>query len=176
MLTNLLQPLIEFYETRESREQLIIVLGIPIMLMLLFYLVAWEPIFQANEKLKNKHANEQRFTQWFNQQSALLSSDSQQFDWTTNSLPSVVESTLNKQGLSPWKKRIFQNQRQETVITFEEVPYNRLVRWIKQLNLEYQVVFRNLNMTAKDKLGVVDSKLTLAITHDAKASNSSAFK
>lgn len=172
MFRTLIQPLVDFYETREPREQILLIFGTPIIIILLFYLAIWEPVFAHNNKLKKQLANEQRFAQWFQQQSQRISGTDKVFNWQSNNLPSVVEKTLDEFYLTPWQKRIFQNQRQETVVTFANIPYKKLIDWIRELNFKYQVVFRSLNLNQVETLGNVDAKLTLSTTHDKQGARS----
>jgi type II secretory pathway component PulM len=175
MFKTILQPLIEFYELREPREQIILLFGIPILVTLLFYIAIWQPLQTKNTKLQNTLTQEKSFTEWFEQQNSSLADKATTFDWSSNNLPTVIETTLRENNLNPWKKRIFQNQKEETVITFEEIPYDKLSRWIRILNSQYQVVFRSANFTAVKTQGTIDVKLTLATTHDTSANTQSPF-
>lgn len=171
-IRDIFQPLIEYYDTRDPREQILLMVGLPIILILLFYIAIWQPIYESNQKAKQQLANEQRFNHWFNQQTSTLSKNDKTFDWTSNNLPSVVEKTLEEFALNPWKKRIFQNQQQETIVTFDNIPYQNLIAWIKKLNFEYQVVLRNVNISATQSPAKVNAKLTLATTHDVQGRGS----
>lgn len=163
MIQNLLQEIIDFFEAREPREQILLLVGVPIIVLLMIYITAIKPSLDRHAELLINLNTEVEFNHWFKQNQSLLTKNSQNsFDWKNKSLPSLIETSINQRGLNTWQKRIFQNRDSQMVVSFKNIPYSKLSTWLSILQLQYRVKIIDASLKATKQKGIVDSQIILS--------------
>ena len=150
----------QWFDALTDREQRIVAIGLPIGIILGFYMVVWEPAIEKNGVLTQRAQAERTLNVWLNQQAHQYASKSKQ---TENlSLASVVETSLREKGLSAYTARIHKDSQENTVIQFNAIPYEDFINWLLDVQQQYAVILHAATIQRLERKGVVDVSITFA--------------
>lgn len=156
------QAIQNWWQTRQQREQLILIfLGI-FIIFLLFYRSIWEPVRHNNQQANNRLYDQMQQWQWIQQQSRLAKSlQSVTTDRQTNrhvSLSQKINKTAQKHKIPI--ERFQQITQNKIIININKVVYSQLINWLQQIS-QQQVILLKVQIKRLEQNGWVSAKLTL---------------
>ncbi|MFW2373978.1 MAG: type II secretion system protein GspM [Gammaproteobacteria bacterium] len=164
-LENTIAPLRDWLNKLESRERQIVIAGTISLLIIMFYLIIWDPIFSAR-----------------NQQAQLLETQHQTLDWmieTGNEIQSLQSGgqtsshRFNNQSISSLAERSAQSMGVKQQITkletakngvkveLEGADFDRLILWLSDMEQKYAIQASSIQIEKQDKPGAVEARVTL---------------
>ena len=159
----MMEKIFSWFKGLQQREQVILAGGAPLVVILLGYLWFWEPAMIERTKAQSQLQKERSFNQWLNQNAIELLSDRKGLT-NQQSLATLVETTLLERSLSGYTQRIFKDSNDNTVVQLKEIPYLDFNDWIVSLQIEYSVTLLDAVITATERSGYVDVRLTMSDT------------
>jgi len=156
----------EWFAGLEPRErQLIIGAGI-ILLIMLLYLVVWEPISKDNEVLRSSYQNSQQLLEWMEDAAeearALqekIKASGPTGDSANQSLLGVIDRTAKRDKLGPSVKRVQPDGKTGARVWLENAVFNDMIKWLENLQHKEGVRLVNTVIEKQDVSGLVNARL-----------------
>jgi general secretion pathway protein M len=155
----------DWFAGLESRERLLVSGGGVVLLVLLLYLMIWEPI-AGNYRALNEGVAEQRKTLAWMQQAAVELKQLQRSGSGTarglggRSLLSVVDQSARSGGLGPAIKRIEPEGNKGVKVWLEGVAFDPMILWLGKITRTYQIETSIITIEPQGG-GRVNARLTL---------------
>jgi general secretion pathway protein M len=139
-----------WWEGLSSRERLLVAGGATLTLVLLLYVIAWQP-FQANHRRLRQSVAEQRVELTAMQQMAreikqLGGSSGKPPATEGRSLLTLVDQTARAAGLGTAIKRVTPQGEDRLGVQFDAVEFDKLVPWLGALERDHRIVIVNLSV------------------------------
>ena len=144
----------EKWQSLNQREQyLVIVMGVFIGIFMLYQLI-WQAV---NDSISDKQLKVERYQAlllWVNEKKAEYNTYAKQSsnDSSDASLSSIVNRSANKNKISISR---IQPQGDEISVTIDEVPFNNVMEWLKQMAVADGVIIKAIDIAQDDTQGVV---------------------
>jgi len=139
-----------WWEGLSSRERLLVAGGATLTLVLLLYVIAWQP-FQASHRRLRQSVAEQRVELTAMQQMAreikqLGGSSGKPPATEGRSLLTLVDQTARAAGLGAALKRVTPQGEDRLGVQFDAVEFDKLVPWLGALERDHRIVIVNLSV------------------------------
>ncbi len=149
----------------ELRERKLVAGGAAVLLLLMFYLMVWEPIAVAYDDLQKNVAAQQETLDWMKQASRKVkalrgSSKSGAKSLGGRSLLAVVDQSARSGGLGSAIKRVEPDGSKGVKIWLEGVAFDPMVLWLGTLSRTYQIDTSVITIEPQGE-GRVNARLTL---------------
>lgn len=150
----------------ESRERAALIFGAAALLLFLFYVAVWQPVFGGIDKLETTVREQRDSIQWMQNAAGevrLLQRTSQRGGKNLGgrSLLAVVDQSARKVGLGPELKRVEPEGSDAVRVWLESAPFDNLILWLGELSSEQGVRVRAITVEGEDVHGRVKSRVTL---------------
>lgn len=159
------EPLRNWYDRLEKREKQIVASGAVILLVTLFYLAVWDPVFSTLETEKQRYQSQRQLLSWMKDtgreinrlQSTGASSASR---FRNQSVPSLVERSAITSGVKPFIKKQ-ESDKSGVKIQLEQADFDRLIIWIHDLQQKYSIHASKIHIEPQKQPGAVNARITL---------------
>lgn len=151
----------------QDREQKILtVCGIAVGIFLI-YAVIWSPLSNAVQDKKTEVITQRKLLRYLQHASSTiteLKTEGIQVSAASNAdLLSLAEQTLSQQDLSHFLKQVQQPKQNQITLTFEKVPFDKLMQWVQTLATQQGVRVTQLSAQRLQVIGIANVKMTLAV-------------
>ncbi len=150
------------YESLADNERRIVV-GVAILILLaLIYLLLVAPAQNAAKESQLKLAGQQNLLTWMKENESVARQAAGGGGSATKSdqpLQTIVTSTAGPLGVAV--KRYENESENKLRVWLEKVPFDKMVRWLDQLEKKYGLVIVNISVDAEKEPGLVTAKLVL---------------
>lgn len=155
-----------WWNNLQTREQNYVLVAGIVVILFLFYSLAWAPLVEARD-IKRMHVkNNQELLTWMKGKSTeikqlkinnpnILKSDSKR------SLLAIIDSLANRLGIRSAIKQIQPDGPHAAAVHIDEIDFDVLAAMLGQLNKNSNVKVHEAFVTKLDKPGVVKAKLKL---------------
>ena len=155
----------DWLETLESRERLMLVAGVVLLALLLFYALVLAPLRSGYHALQ-ENVSEQRAMALWMQESALTiqrlrSSGAAAKGLGGRSLLAGTDSTARAGGLGPALKRVEPEGDNSVRVWLEGAPFDVLIKWLGTLSTRHGVDADSVTLERSEAAGLVNARLTL---------------
>ena len=152
-----------WYNALQTREQLFLSVGFPVILVMMIYLFFWEPTVEQRAVLERELQTQQNLNRWLNEQAELYASSLKTIKLNEN-LATLVETSLQEASLSSYSIRLFKDSQSNTVLQLGRIPYTQFNAWLLDLQEQNSIFLIDATIQALDTAGYVDVKLVLSDT------------
>lgn len=152
--------------TLSDRERYFLMAGSVVVSILFFYVVLWCPL--SNSVADNKKQFRLQKQRLIYLQTALQNiqmrkaAGIQITDTSSFDLLALVEQTITQEQLSAFVKQVQQPQPKEMLVTFEQVSFQRLMRWLQVLATTYGVCIKRFSAERLPISGTVNATVVLS--------------
>ena len=151
-----------FWRARNHREQRMLIAGTALLLAMLIWLLLIDPALDARtrwqkdlpvmrDQLAQMRALSAQVSSLPARSATSLASGN---EWSR----ATIERSLNEQGLKP---QTFNMTEQGLSTSFADVPFGALTEWLQQSQSSARLVVADAAISARERLGRVDARLTL---------------
>ncbi|MFK7793743.1 MAG: type II secretion system protein GspM [Gammaproteobacteria bacterium] len=159
----------DWWSNLQTREQNYVLIAGVVVILFLFYSLAWAPLTQARDAKRMHVENNQKLLSWMKTKSTeikqlkltnpnLLKSDNKR------SLLAIVDSLANRLGLRAAIKQIQPDGPHAATVYMDEIDFDALATMLGQLDKNSNVKVLEATITKLDKPGVVKARLKLKRT------------
>ena len=156
----------DWWNNLQTREQNMVLIASIVVVLFLFYSVAWSPLVKARDNKRMQVENNQQLLSWMQAKSTevkqlkltnpnILRSDSKR------SLLAIVDSLANRLGLRAAIRQIQPDGPHAATVWIDEIDFDALSTMLGQLDKNSNVIVREANITKLDKVGLVKARLIL---------------
>jgi general secretion pathway protein M len=156
----------EWWLTKTPREQLALVSGAAALLLLLLYLMAWQPFVDSVEQKRLKVKNQQATLGWMQQNLAEVQRLRGQgratgASSTNEALLTLVDRTAKESQLRQQIERIKPQGEDEVQLWVKQAAFDTLLTWLGGLNVKYGIQIESLTIEREELPGIVNARLVL---------------
>ena len=149
----------------EPRERKLVAGGAVVLVLLMFYLLVWEPAATAYTDLKKNVAAEQETLDWMKQASRKVKALRQSAGGHAQglggrSMLAVVDQSARSSGLGASIKRVEPDGSKGVKIWLEGVSFDAMVLWLGKLSRTYRIDTSVITIEPQGE-GRVNARLTL---------------
>lgn len=146
------QQFSNWWQSLAPREQQLVTICIPILLLGLFYWFIWQPLHQAQQR--NQLTIAQLEQQWRSLQQAkpLLQQASAPIERSGGSLAQIISSSARNFNIRVSR---MQPQNDQLQLVLEDVAYEQFIPWLHQLHYQNGVRLLHIDLAATDNSGIV---------------------
>lgn len=159
--------LFEWLRGLAPNERRLVIAGAAVAGAALFFLAVWEPLDRAVTEMRDRVERERALAAWIAGVRA-EAEDLQDRQPRTpvrgrdESLLSLVDRTVRAAGLGGAMRRIQPENENRAAVTFEDVGFNALLFWLRDLERDYGVRPAALTVDRGGEPGTVSARMTLA--------------
>lgn len=141
MIANLQQ----WFDGLQSRERLLVMLGGAVLVLLILYLMIWDPMFTRYHTLKKTVAEQQETLAWMQKAAGQIkalqgtASTGSAQGLGGRSLLSVVDQSARSGGLGSSIKRIEPDGKKGVKVWLEGAGFDQMIVWLGNLTRQYQI-------------------------------------
>lgn len=139
-----------WWRNLNQRERMLVGLGVPVLMVIMFYLYLWQPVAEDIDRLRIKVPENNATLAWMNHQLSSIdkSSASQESSTTGQPLLTVIEQVAIRTKVKDAIQRVQPGNDGSVEIWFQEAAADQLFSWIDQL--------------ANNKIAVLSATITRA--------------
>ena len=159
----------EWFKSLDPRERKVIVSGAIVLLLVSIYFLGWEPVTKKVEKLKKTNVENQQTLAWMKLHAAEVkqlrgSSAGAKKDLKGQSLMGVLDKTAKSNQLGSAIKRVQPDGQTKALVRLEKANFNKLLRWMEQLQLRQGIVVTNSVIEKQETPGLVNARITFQVS------------
>lgn len=160
-----LAPLNQWLETLEQRERYIVIGGAIAFIIMLFYLLIWEPIVSTQEEQLNQNIAQRQLHSWMKNAAGeiqqLKSSGNSALAKSRNqSISSLADRSAITSGIKPYIDKIDQNKK-GVKVSLKSANFDKIINWLSDLENKYGITASKVKIEKSKIEGAVDAQVTL---------------
>jgi len=156
----------EWFANLEPRErQLIIGAGV-ILLVMILYLVVWEPIAKDNEALRSSYQSSQQLIDWMEDAAeeakalqAKIQASGPSGGSSNQSLLGIIDRTAKRDKLGSSVKRVQPDGKTGARVWLENAVFNDLIKWLENLQHKEGIRLVTTVIEKQEEAGLVNARL-----------------
>ncbi len=158
-------PLRQWLETLEQRERYIVIGGSIALVVMMFYLIIWEPITEKYSQQHSQHESQRELYNWMKNASAEISSlksagGNSMARFRNQSISSLADRSATTTGIKPYIEKIDQSKN-GVKVTLKAANFDRIVTWLSDLKNKYGIFASKVKIEKSKEAGAVDASVTL---------------
>lgn len=147
------------------RERRALVLGALVLVIVLLWLLLWDPLSQSREQWRARVIAAESDLAWMRSAAPLVQARSagapRALQMDGRSLLARVDSSAKEAGLGNALLRIEPVAAGQVRLHFEQAGFDSLMRWLEALSSQYGTQVSELSVQRADGVGVVDARVGL---------------
>ena len=156
----------DWWQNLQTREQQLVLFAGVVVIIFVFYSLAWSPLVNARNIKKTHVENNQELLAWMNAKSAevkqlrLVNPNALRSD-SNRSLLAIVDSLANQLGLRSAIKQIEPNGQNNVTIWMDEINFDALITMLGQLEKRSNVLVTEASVNKLEQPGLVQARILL---------------
>lgn len=154
-----------WFAARSSREQMILLSGGAVLVILLLWTLVWHPVSQGRAELARQVGDQERLLSWMHDASAGVRRGRAQTMMSTDgaavSLLTLVDESLRAHGLGDAVRRVEPEGANIVRLWLDGARFDDLMAWLTTLDTGYGAAAEEFSAQTTDATGIVNVTLTL---------------
>ncbi len=164
-LNDLLAPATLWLNSLEKRERQIVIAGAISLIIMLFYLIIWDPIMSRHEQQQLHNTSQRQLYSWMKNANAEIrslksSGGSNVARYRNQSISSLADRSATTSGVKQFIEKIDQSKK-GVKVRFKNANFDRIVIWLTDLQNKYGISATKVKIERTDTKGSVDAQITL---------------
>ena len=160
-----LQQLKHWFYSLSTKEQRMVSGTAAVIIITLFYLIAWEPIHQDLDTAQQKQQSQKDILLWMQEAAAEVKSlraagGRSKIRDKNKPTTLVIEQTINNAGLKASVNKIESSGNNGARVTLNEASFNQLLVWLNTLATHNSIQVVRANIERSSKPGRANARLT----------------
>jgi general secretion pathway protein M len=150
-----------------TRERRIVLSGLALLIIILIYLLAWEPFVNHRQQLRQTVKEQQALVEWMQQASAeaeqlrAVNGDAAGRLPDGQSLLAVVDQAAKNSGLGAAMKRVEPEGQDTARVWFEQARFDELMTWLDGMQRNFGVGVVSIVLERQEQSGLINARVTL---------------
>ena len=156
----------DWFSALEPRERQLIIGGAVLLIVMLFYLLVWEPISKDNDALRLSYQSNQQLISWMEDAAAEaknLQAKIQESGPSGNSknqsLLGIIDRTAKRDKLGPSVKRVQPDGKIGARVWLENAIFNDVIMWLENLQHQEGIRLVTTVIEKQEESGMVNARL-----------------
>lgn len=154
-----------WWENLGARERGLIVVGTVLVMMLLSYVLAWEPLRNSDRRLRQSVAERRADLAWMRQAAEeikrLGGAGAARPVADNRSLLTLVDQTARAAGLGTALKRVAPQGDDKLSAQLDGAEFDKLIPWLSALERDQAIAIISLNVDRTDAPALVNARIVL---------------
>ena len=154
-----------WWENLGARERGLIVVGTVLVMMLLSYVLAWEPLRNSDRRLRQNVAERRADLAWMRQAAEeikrLGGAEAARPVADNRSLLTLVDQTARAAGLGAALKRVAPQGDDKLSAQLDGAEFDKLIPWLSALERDQAIAIISLNVDRTDAPALVNARVVL---------------
>lgn len=154
-----------WWENLGARERGLIVVGTVLVMMLLSYVLAWEPLRNSDRRLRQNVAERRADLAWMRQAAEeikrLGGAGAARPVADNRSLLTLVDQTARAAGLGAALKRVAPQGDDKLSAQLDGAEFDKLIPWLSALERDQAIAIISLNVDRTDAPALVNARIVL---------------
>ncbi|WP_455206619.1 type II secretion system protein GspM [Kaarinaea lacus] len=158
----------EWLDNLDPRERRILIIGAVTLLVVLMYLLAWEPLIKNTATLEKSNRENQELLQWMEQSAeeakqlqAKLQASGPAGSTQGQSLLGTIDRTAKISNLGKSVKRVQPDGQSKARVWLENASFNDTVKWLESLQRQQGIHIVTSVIEKQEEPGLVNVRLVL---------------
>lgn len=158
-----MNALTQFWQQRNARERLLLVVVLSLLVVAVWYLFFWQPMVEREAQLERSIANKTEDLAWLQGAAQQLQGRpaSAAAQGGNQSVLAITDLVVKNARLKPQMGDLTSVSSNTVRVSFDDAPYDNLLRFIYQLQNKYGVQVTQLVVDKQNEAGQIDARLTL---------------
>ena len=161
-----MNELLLWYNKLQQREKNMLLAMSSLVILTLFYLLVWEPVFKSGEQQLEQLQSQTKVLSWMKTAETELNTirSAGQFispKYASLSINALIERSAISAGIRSAINKMDAGKKQDIKVQLKSVEFDRLVQWLGKLQMEYGVIPKHVTINRTDKSGLVSCRVTL---------------
>lgn len=153
-----------WWDNLSIRERTLVAGGTALTLLLVFYLLVWEPLQASSNRLRQTIVDQRTDLAWMQQ----AAQEVKRLDNLTGvqaddgrSLLTLVDQTARTAGLGNALKRIAPQGEEQLSAQLDSVEFDKLIPWLGTLEQDYRITIISFSVDRTETAGLVNARIVL---------------
>lgn len=160
-----LAPVNQWLESLEERERHIVIGGAIALVIMLFYIIIWEPITSNFDQQQQRNQSQRQLYSWMKNSSTEIQKLKASGGGTaaksrSQSISSLADRSAITAGIKPFIDKIDQNKK-GVKVSLKEANFDKIILWLAELENKYGITSSKLKIEKSKTDGSVDAQITL---------------
>lgn len=158
----------EWYNNLEQRERRILIAGAIALIIMLLYLLVWEPLVDKSLALEKSNKDNQALISWMEQSAnevrelqAKIKAGGPSSRSKGQSLLGIIDRTAKQAKLGNTVKRVQPDGKTKARVWLENVSFNEMIKWLENLQRREGIHIDTSVIEKQDEAGLVNARLVL---------------
>jgi len=158
----------EWFDNLQPRERHFLIAGAVLLVILILYLVIWEPLINSAHSLEKSNQENLELITWMEQTAgevrvlqAKINAEKPKSRSAGQSLLGVIDRTAKQANLGKNVKRVQPDGKTKAKVWLEDVSFNDMVKWLEDLQRREGIRIDTTVIDKLDTAGLVNARLDL---------------
>jgi general secretion pathway protein M len=156
-----------WYDSLPGRERLMVSGASVVVVITLFYLIVWEPIYKGLDEEISKQATQQEIISWMRQAAGevrtLRASGASNKRSNSNApVTLTLEQTAASSGIKSKLSKLESSGKNSARARLDNVAFNQMMLWINTVEQSYGIIASSVTIENTDKPGIVNARLSFS--------------
>ncbi|WP_455375880.1 type II secretion system protein GspM [Kaarinaea lacus] len=156
----------DWFSALEPRERRLMIGAAAFLIVMLFYLLVWEPISKDNEALRLSYENSQQLIDWMEDAAeeakalqAKVKESGPSGSSKNQSLLGIIDRTAKRDKLGPSVKRVQPDGKTGARVWIENAIFNDMIKWLENLQHKEGIRLVTTVIEKQEEPGLVNARL-----------------
>lgn len=158
----------DWFDSLDSREKRILIIGASVLFLALMYLLAWEPFIKKSATLEESNLENAALVAWMEQSAeeakelqAKLQASGPTGSSKGQSLLGIIDKTAKRDKLGKAVKRVQPDGQSKARVWLESANFNDMIKWLESLQRREGIHIVTSVVEKLDEDGLVNARLVL---------------
>lgn len=159
-----LETLILWHQSLPQRDRMLVNATSVFIVITLFYLLIWEPVYQGLEQQRQLHESQQNIVSWMREAAvevkALKRSGAKTVTSSNQPVSLLVEKSAEISGLKNNLGKLESSGKQGARVKLDTASFNQMLIWLNTLEKQHGITITSANIERAEKPGTVNARLS----------------
>lgn len=158
----------DWFESLDTREKRILIIGAVVLILALMYLLAWEPFIKKSATLEKSNKENEALLLWMERSAeeakllqAKLKASGPTGSTKGQSLLGIIDKTAKSGNLGKAVKRVQPDGESKALVWLENATFNDMIKWLESLQRQQGVHIVTSVVEKQEEAGLVNARLVL---------------
>ena len=152
----------KYLSALNEREKMLVLVGCVCLFFYLYYFFLYAPLNQQVQKKMAQLSEKKSTLSWMQQVQSQRVTTEEKKKLTNNQLLTLFATSLKKERTLRFPYQLQQTSAGEIQLSFEAVPFNHLMMWLKKMSKRYAMTIKQLQVERGEKAGLVHLNLLMS--------------
>lgn len=155
-----------WYQSLAQRDRIMVIGTSVVMVITLFYLLVWEPLYQGLEQQQQQYKSQQSIVSWMQQAAAeiktLKRSGAKTATKSNQPVSLIIEQSAKISGLKNNIGKLESSGKQGARVKLDTASFDQMLIWLNTLEKRHGITVTSASIERAEKTGTVNARLSFS--------------